>query len=63
MENRNELVVAASSQDLSEVLGCSEDVVEDLRGMGIVSSSGELWDVGPARDYLRDAAWAGGFWE
>ncbi|MFJ7750022.1 hypothetical protein ACIQXM_08715 [Arthrobacter sp. NPDC097144] len=63
MENRNELVVAASSQDLSEVLGCSEDVVEDLRDMGIVSSSGELWDVGPARDYLRDAAWAGGFWE
>ena len=63
MANRNELVVAASSQDLSEVLGCSEDVVEDLQGRGIVASGGEVWDVGPARDYLRDAAWAGDFWE
>ncbi|MCC3265998.1 hypothetical protein MUG94_16490 [Arthrobacter gengyunqii] len=63
MSNRNELVVASSSQDLSEVLGCTEDVVEDLRDKGIVASSGEVWDVGPARDYLRDAAWAGGFWD
>lgn len=63
MPSPNELVVASSSQDLSEVLGCSEDVVEDLRDKGIVASSGELWDVGPARDYLRDAAWAGGFWD
>ncbi len=63
MTNGNEFVVASTSQDLSEVLGCSEDVVEDLRDKGIVASSGELWDVGPARDYLRDAAWAGGFWD
>ncbi|MBP3035551.1 hypothetical protein J2M53_04675 [Arthrobacter sp. zg-ZUI100] len=62
MASRDEVVVAASSRDLSEVLGCSEDVVEDLRDMGIVESRGELWNVGPARDYLRDAAWAGGFW-
>lgn len=62
MASRDEVVVAVSSRDLSEVLGCSEDVVEDLRDMGIVESRGELWNVGPARDYLRDAAWAGGFW-
>lgn len=62
MTSRNEFIVASTSQDLSEALGCSEDVVEDLRDKGIVASSGELWDVGPARDYLRDAAWAGGFW-
>lgn len=63
MVSRNELVVAANSRDLSEVLGCSEDVVEVLRDQGMVESRGELWNVGPARDYLRDAAWAGGFWD
>lgn len=63
MASRNELVLAANSRDLSEVLGCSEDVVDVLRDQGMVESQGELWDVGPARDYLRDAAWAGGFWD
>ncbi|WAP52094.1 hypothetical protein OL239_01865 [Arthrobacter sp. ATA002] len=63
MTHRDELVVAADSRDLSEVLGCSEDVVDVLRDQGMVESHGEVWNVGPARDYLRDAAWAGGFWD
>ena len=63
MAHRDELVVAADSRDLSEVLGCSEDVVDVLRDQGMVESQGELWNVGPARDYLRDAAWAGEFWD
>lgn len=59
---RNELVLAADDKDLGTVLGCSEDTVGDMRDMGYVESRGELWSVGPARDYLRDAAWADGLW-
>ncbi|MBD7994723.1 hypothetical protein H9639_05365 [Arthrobacter sp. Sa2CUA1] len=60
---RNELVLAADQKDLGAVLGCSEGTVEDMRDMGYVESRGELWSVGPARDYLRDAAWADGLWD
>ncbi len=59
----NEVVLAADDKDLGSALGCDEETVEDMRGMGYVESRGELWSVGPARDYLRDAAWADCLWE
>lgn len=63
VSQRNEVVLAADDKDLGTVLGCDEGTVEDMRGMGYVESRGELWSVGPARDYLRDAAWADCLWE
>jgi len=63
VSQRNEVVLAADDKDLGTVLGCDEETVVDMRGMGYVESRGELWSVGPARDYLRDAAWADCLWE
>ncbi|GAB3533381.1 hypothetical protein GCM10027403_07210 [Arthrobacter tecti] len=62
MPRNEDVILATDAQDLSEALGCSPDTVENLRGMGVIASQGELWDVGPARDYLRDAAWADSLW-
>lgn len=62
MAHKEDVILAASAHDLSEALGCSPDTVEDLRGMGVIASQGELWEVGAARDYLRDAAWADSLW-
>lgn len=62
MAHNEDVILAADAHDLSEALGCSPDTVEDLRGMGVIASQGELWEVGAARDYLRDAAWADSLW-
>ncbi|GAB3552342.1 hypothetical protein GCM10027404_22700 [Arthrobacter tumbae] len=62
MAHNENVILAADAHDLSEALGCSPDTVEDLRGMGVLASQGELFDVGAARDYLRDAAWADSLW-
>ncbi|WP_323959775.1 hypothetical protein GC088_14755 [Arthrobacter sp. JZ12] len=62
MAHNKDVILAADEQDLSEALGCSPDTVENLRGMGVIASQGELWEVGAARDYLRDAAWADNLW-
>lgn len=62
MTHNKDVILAASSHDLSEALGCSPDTVDDLRGMGVIASQGELWEVGSARDYLRDVAWADNLW-
>lgn len=58
----DDIILAADVRELSEALGCSTDALEDMQGMGMLASRGELWDVGPARDYLRDAAWADSLW-
>ncbi len=62
MATKDEVIRAESTQDLSDALGCSTDIVEDMCGMGFLASCGELWNLGPARDYLRDAAWADQLW-
>lgn len=62
MAAHNDVILAADVRDLSEALGCSADTLEDMRGMGVIASRGELWEVGAARDYLRDAAWADNLW-
>lgn len=62
MAYNEDVILAADAHDLSEALGCSPDTVENLRGMGVIASQGELWEVGAARDYLRDAAWADSLW-
>lgn len=63
MGEHEDVVLAADAGDLGTVLGCSEDQVLDLCEKGMVASRGELWDVGSARSYLRDAAWADGLWD
>ncbi|WP_458116035.1 hypothetical protein [Arthrobacter sp. D2-10] len=62
MAHHKDVILAADAHDLSKALGCSPDTVEDLRGMGVIASQGELWEVGAARDYLRDAVWADNLW-
>ena len=44
MAYNEDVILAADAHDLSEALGCSPDTVEDLRGMGVIASQGELWD-------------------
>ncbi|KAD4059823.1 hypothetical protein [Arthrobacter yangruifuii] len=58
----HEEVVVGDSQELGTVLGCSDDVLDDLKNSGVLASHGEAWNVGPAREYLRDAAWADEVW-
>lgn len=53
---------AADAQDLSAALGCSVDVVERMRILGFLSPHGDLFNLAPARDYVRDAAWAAQVW-
>lgn len=62
MNARNTIVLAADDADLSEVLGCSSEVVESLQNDGVLAPQGQLWEIGPAQDYLRDAAWADSLW-
>ncbi|MFJ6000594.1 hypothetical protein [Arthrobacter sp. NPDC092385] len=62
MNARNTIVLAADDADLSEVLGCSSEAVESMQNDGVLESQGQLWEIGPARDYLRDAAWADNLW-
>jgi hypothetical protein len=62
IDSTEDVIRAASNRDLSAALGCSEDAVETMRSMGYLSTVGELWNLGPARDYLRDAAWADELW-
>lgn len=62
MNVRNTVVLAVDDADLSRALGCSSKVVESMQNDGVLESQGELWEIGPARDYLRDAAWADNLW-
>lgn len=62
MAATNDVILASNARELSEALGCSPDTLEDMRDLGVLASRGELWEVGPARDYLRDAAWADSLW-
>lgn len=62
MAASNDVILATDERELSEALGCSSDTLEDMRDQGVLASRGELWEVGPARDYLRDAAWADSLW-
>lgn len=62
MNARTTLVLAMDRDDLSEALGCSSEAVETMQNDGVLESQGELWEIGPARDYLRDAAWADNLW-
>ncbi|MHA7218059.1 hypothetical protein ACX80L_04115 [Arthrobacter sp. MDT1-48-3] len=55
-------MLAVDDADLSEALGCSFEAVESMQNDGVLESQGELWEIGPARDYLRDAAWADNLW-
>ncbi|OUM45136.1 hypothetical protein [Arthrobacter sedimenti] len=62
MNARNTIVLAVDDADLSEALGCSSEAVESMQNDGVLESQGQLWEIGPARDYLRDAAWADSLW-
>jgi hypothetical protein len=62
MNSRNTIVLALDQDDLSEALGCSSEAVESMQNNGVLESQGQLWEIGPARDYLRDAAWADSLW-
>jgi hypothetical protein len=62
MNARNTLVLAMTPADLSEALGCSSEAVESMQNDGVLESQGQLWEIGAAQDYLRDAAWADSIW-
>lgn len=62
MNARTTLVLAVDESDLSQALGCSSETVESMQNDGVLASQGQLWEIGPARDYLRDAAWADSLW-
>lgn len=62
MNDRNTVVFALGEKALSEALGCSSETVELLRNDGVLELQGELWEIGAAQDYLRDAAWADQLW-
>ncbi len=62
MSTRNTIVLAVDDAELSAALGCSSEVVESMQNDGVLASQGQLWEIGPARDYLRDAAWADSLW-
>ncbi|MCU1631397.1 MAG: hypothetical protein JWM61_49 [Micrococcaceae bacterium] len=62
MNARNTIVLAVDQSDLTEALGCTSEVVESMQDNGVLESQGQLWEIGPARDYLRDAAWADHHW-
>lgn len=62
MAKSNDVILATDARELSEALGCSQGTLEDMRVQGVLASRGELWEVGPAREYLRDAAWADNLW-
>ncbi len=63
MTAENEIVIAQDDDALSAALGCSSATVDSLHELGVLEFQGELWEVGPARDYLRDIAWAGHLWQ
>lgn len=58
----HEEVVVTDAEELGSVLGCSDDLLADMRDSGVLEQFGEAWNVGPAREYLRDAAWADQVW-
>lgn len=62
MNARNTIVLAVDDPDLSEALDCSPEAVESMQNDGVLAPQGQLWEVGPAPDYLRDAAWADNLW-
>lgn len=62
MNPRNTLVLAMDPADLSEALGCSSEAVASMQDSGVLEPQGQLWEIGAARDYLRDAAWADSLW-
>lgn len=62
MNTRNTIVLAVDDADLSAALGCSSEAIESMQNDGVLESQGQLWEIGPARDYLRDAAWADNLW-
>ncbi|MUK02461.1 hypothetical protein GM708_11335 [Vibrio cholerae] len=62
MSTRNTIVLAVDDADLSAALGCSSEDVESMQNDGVLASQGQLWEIGPAREYLRDAAWADSLW-
>lgn len=62
MTARNTIVLAMHDADLCEALGCSSEEVESMQDAGVLAPQGQLWEIGPAKDYLRDAAWADGLW-
>lgn len=62
MNTRNTIVLAVDDADLSTALGCSSEAMESMQNDGVLESQGQLWETGPARDYLRDAAWADNLW-
>ncbi|PPB48717.1 hypothetical protein C4K88_13450 [Arthrobacter pityocampae] len=62
MNARNTIVLAMDDTDLSEALGCSSEEVESMQNAGVLAPQGQLWEIGPAKDYLRDAVWADGLW-
>ena len=62
MNARNTVVLALDDADLSEALGCSSEDIESMQNDGVLASQGELWEIGPAQDYLRDAVWADSLW-
>jgi hypothetical protein len=62
MNSRNTIVLALDDADLSDALGCSSEAVESMQNDGVLESQGQLWEIGPAREYLRDAAWADSLW-
>lgn len=62
MNARNTIVLAVDDADLSAALGCSSADIESMQNDGVLESQGQLWEIGAARDYLRDSAWADNFW-
>jgi hypothetical protein len=62
MHSTNTVVLALDDDDLSAALGCSSEAVAALQDNGILEYQGELWEIGAARNFLRDAAWADNLW-
>ena len=62
MRARNSIVFAIDDAALSTALGCCSETVEALQNEWVLESQGQFREVGPARDYLRDAAWADTMW-
>lgn len=62
MRAGNVPMTALDEADLPQALGCSSAAVAAMQNDGVLESQGELWELGPAREYLRDAAWADNLW-
>lgn len=62
MRSVDTAMTALDQEDLAQVLGCTSAAVAAMQNDGVLESQGELWELGPARGYLRDAAWADNLW-